>query len=67
MYDDINKLELYVRSSYYFMVLILISPSLAFCVRNQTVMALDSDIRWYDERLTIFMYSLTPSLRRHGD
>jgi hypothetical protein len=60
MYDDINKLELYVRSSYCLMVLTLTSSSLAFCVKDLAVVALDSVIQWYDERLTMRIYSLTP-------
>ena len=68
IYADINKLELYVRLSYCLMVLTLTFPSPAFCVKDLTaVMALDSVIRWYDERLSMLIYSLTPCLRRHGD
>ena len=67
IYADINKLELYVRLSYCLMVLTLTFPSPAFCVKDLTVMALDSVIRWYDERLTILIYSSTPYIRRHGD
>ena len=61
IYDDINQLELYVRlSGYCLMVLTLTFLSLAFCVNHRTVMALDLVIQWYNERLSMLMYSLTP-------
>ena len=59
IYDDINRLELYVKSYYCLMVLTLTFPSLVFSVKHPTVVALDSVIPWYDERLTMLMYSLT--------
>ena len=53
VYDNIHELELYVRLSYCLVVLMLTFPSPAFCVKDLTIgMALDSVIRWYDERLT---------------
>ena len=68
VYDNIDELELYVILSHCLMILTLTFPSPAFCVKDLTaVMALDSVIRWYDERLTMLIYSLTPCLRRHGD